>query len=83
MMNWICHGFLLMALLNPTLGHAETKEEWIELGARIHGGLAPSSRLASGSGWTLERLKVGPRVLSIVYDQEPQDRRGPALHDRR
>ena len=45
----------LFAVVGGTLalsaGHAETPEEWIKLGAQVHGDLAPSSppEFASGS----------------------------------
>jgi hypothetical protein len=35
------HTLLALALLLPTTAHAETREEWIALGARVHGAFGP------------------------------------------
>ena len=40
-MRKIRHIALVAALLVPTIGHAETKDEWITLGTRIHGAFGP------------------------------------------
>ena len=37
----IRHIAVIAALLVPTSAHAETKQEWITLGARVHGGFGP------------------------------------------
>ena len=47
-------GVALVALAAVSVvsdaGRAETPEQWIELGVRVHGGSAPSFRPASASG---------------------------------
>jgi hypothetical protein len=51
----------------PRLATPKLKKNGLSSAPGFMVALAPSSRLASRSGWTLERLKVGPRALSIVY----------------
>jgi hypothetical protein len=46
----IRHTLLVLTLLFPVTGHAETKEEWVTLGARIHGAFGPFIPVA-GSDW--------------------------------
>jgi formylmethanofuran dehydrogenase subunit E len=59
---------LLAALLWPATGHAETKDEWIALGARIHGAFGPLIPVGIRIGLdAVEKLKPEPRALSVVY----------------
>jgi hypothetical protein len=44
----------------PASARAEPLEEWITLGARVHGGL----RIGLDA---LERLKAGPRDVTVLY----------------
>jgi hypothetical protein len=54
--------------LYPSIGQAETKDEWIALGARIHGAFGPfipvGIRIVLDA---VEKLKPEPRGLSVIY----------------
>jgi formylmethanofuran dehydrogenase subunit E len=57
-----------VALLIPTTGHAETKEEWITLGARIHGAFGPFIPVGIRIGLdAVDKLKADPRGLTVTY----------------
>jgi formylmethanofuran dehydrogenase subunit E len=59
---------LLAILLVPAAGHAETKEEWISLGARIHGAFGPFIPVGIRIGLdALDKLKAEPRGLTVTY----------------
>jgi formylmethanofuran dehydrogenase subunit E len=59
---------LLAVILFPAVSHAETKEEWITLGARIHGAFGPFIPVGIRIGLdAVEKLKADPRGLSVVY----------------
>jgi len=47
----IRHIVLALALIGPFAAHAETKEEWIALGARIHGAFGPFIPVGIRIGW--------------------------------
>jgi formylmethanofuran dehydrogenase subunit E len=50
------------------LGRAETPEEWIRLGTRIHGGFGALIPVGIRIGLDArERLKADPRGLTVVY----------------
>jgi|ERR1700687_1413629 len=67
-MNWIRHTFLALAVLLPTAASAETKEEWITLGARIHGAFGPFIPVGIRIGLdAVDKLKAGPRGLTVTY----------------
>jgi hypothetical protein len=69
---------LLLALLFPAAAQADTKEEWIALGARVHGGFGPFIPVGIRIGIeALERLKA-PRHEVIVTYTDPACRRAPA-----
>lgn len=54
--------------LGCTSAHAQTKEQWIELGARIHGGFGVLIPIGIKIGLDAkERLKAEPRTLLITY----------------
>jgi formylmethanofuran dehydrogenase subunit E len=55
-------------LLVPASGHAETKEEWITLGTRIHGAFGPFIPVGIRIGLdAADKLKADPRGLSVTY----------------
>jgi hypothetical protein len=58
---------VLLVMLS-TAAPAETPEEWIALGARVHGGFGSFIPLGIKIGLdALERLKVKPREVAVVY----------------
>jgi formylmethanofuran dehydrogenase subunit E len=64
----IGHTLLVLALLIPATGHAESKEEWINLGARIHGAFGPFIPVGIRIGLdAVDKLKAGPRGLTVTY----------------
>jgi formylmethanofuran dehydrogenase subunit E len=64
----IYRTILVAALLFPVAGHAETKDEWITLGARVHGGFGPLIAVGIRIGLDAkEKLHADPRGLSVVY----------------
>jgi formylmethanofuran dehydrogenase subunit E len=68
MMKKLHHTLLALALLLPTAGHAETKEEWIALGARVHGAFGPFIPVGIRIGLdAIDKLKSGPRDLTVTY----------------
>ncbi len=62
--------FLAATAFAPVLSRAETPEEWVQLGTRVHGffgGFVPVGiRIGLDAR---ERLKAGMRQMSIVYYQ--------------
>jgi hypothetical protein len=62
--------FLVAALLliAPSAAKADTPEEWIALGARVHGGFGAFIPLGIKIGLdAVEKLKAQPRELAVVY----------------
>jgi formylmethanofuran dehydrogenase subunit E len=54
--------------LLPAAGHADSKEEWINLGARIHGAFGPFIPVGIRIGLdAVDRLKAEPRDLTVAY----------------
>jgi formylmethanofuran dehydrogenase subunit E len=52
----------------PLVGNAETPEEWIALGARVHGAFGSFIPLGIKIGLdAMSRLNAKPRELTIVY----------------
>jgi formylmethanofuran dehydrogenase subunit E len=67
MMKWLRHASLVLALLAPVCLHAETKEEWINLGARIHGAFGPLIPVGIRIGLdAMEKLHRRPRELTVT-----------------
>ena len=67
-MRAIRHTFLALALLVPATAHAETKDEWITLGGRIHGAFGPFIPVGIRIGLdAADRLKADPRGLTVTY----------------
>jgi formylmethanofuran dehydrogenase subunit E len=52
----------------PATARAQSPEEWITLGARVHGGFGAFIPVGIRVGLdALERLKAGPREVTVVY----------------
>jgi formylmethanofuran dehydrogenase subunit E len=67
-MNRTCLAFLALAVLLPAAANAETKEEWITLGAKVHGAFGPFILVGIRIGLdAVDRLKAGPRGLTVTY----------------
>lgn len=67
-MEIIRNTLLVVALLVPVGGHAETKGEWIALGARVHGGFGPFIPVGIRIGLdAMERLKADRHDLTVLY----------------
>ena len=59
---------LAAAILVPTIAGAETKDEWITLGARIHGAFGPLIPVGIRIGLdAVDKLKPGPRQIAVTY----------------
>jgi len=67
-MSKLRHTLLGIALLAPVCAHAESKEEWITLGARIHGAFGPFIPVGIRIGLdAMDKLHPGPRELTVTY----------------
>jgi formylmethanofuran dehydrogenase subunit E len=64
-----CRGLLVAALLLlPMAARAETPDEWVTLGARVHGGFGAFIPLGIRIGLdAVKRLDAKPRELSVLY----------------
>ena len=62
-------GLVLVTLVAGTVApRAETPEEWVKLGARVHGGYGAFIPLGVRIGLdAVERLKAEPRQLRVLY----------------
>jgi formylmethanofuran dehydrogenase subunit E len=60
---------LAFILIIPSIAVAETKDEWIALGARIHGGFGPLIPVGIRIGLdAMDKLKPGgPREITVTY----------------
>jgi len=59
---------LALALVAPTVVQAETPEEWIALGTRVHGGFGAFIPLGIKIGQdAMQRLNAKPRELAVTY----------------
>jgi formylmethanofuran dehydrogenase subunit E len=64
----IVHALLGVVMVVPCISHAETKEEWIALGARIHGAFGPFIPVGIRIGLDAkEKLHAEPRGLMVTY----------------
>jgi formylmethanofuran dehydrogenase subunit E len=62
------HIIILLAMLVPAAANAETKEEWIARGARVHGGFGPFIPVGIRIGIdALERLKAPRHEVIVTY----------------
>jgi hypothetical protein len=71
---WIKSGFLAVALMAwCAAARAETPEEWITLGARVHGGFGSFIPVGIRIGLdALKRLDAQPRGVTVVYYSGPK-----------
>jgi len=61
---------LLMIAVAPAAAGAETPEEWVKLGARMHGGFGSFIPVGIRIGEdAMKRLDARPRELSVVFYQ--------------
>jgi len=61
-------SIVVFSALAWTAAHAETPEEWVRLGTRIHGGFGAFIPVGIRIGIdALERLQARPRELSVLY----------------
>ncbi len=61
-------ALVLALLLVPATASAETKEEWIALGARVHGGFGPFIPVGIRIGLdAMERLKADRHDVTVLY----------------
>ena len=59
---------LAAVLLQPVTARAETPDEWVTLGARVHGGFGAFIPLGIKIGLdAVKRLDAKPRELSVLY----------------
>jgi formylmethanofuran dehydrogenase subunit E len=64
----IVHTLLVLAVLLPGHALAETKEEWIALGARVHGAFGPFIPVGIRIGLDAkDKLHADPRGLAVTY----------------
>src|ERR1700761_9605193 len=62
------HAVLALTLLAAPAAHAETKDEWIALGARVHGAFGPFIPVGIRIGLDAkEKLRADPRGLTVTY----------------
>jgi formylmethanofuran dehydrogenase subunit E len=67
-MRRIHHTLLAAALFLPVAAQAETRDEWIALGSRIHGAFGPFIPVGIRIGLDArEKLKADPRGLTVTY----------------
>ena len=69
------HLLVLLAVIHLSLSpaRAETAQEWATLGARVHGGYGAFIPLGVKIGLDArEKLKAGPRELSVLYFDNPK-----------
>lgn len=63
----------IFALAGAASGRAETPEEWVKLGARVHGAFGSFIPVGIRIGLdALERLNVEPRGVTVVYYSGPK-----------
>ena len=67
-MKRIVIAALLLFLLPPICANAETPDEWVTLGTRVHGGFGAFIPLGIKIGLdAVSRLDAKPRELSVLY----------------
>jgi FmdE, Molybdenum formylmethanofuran dehydrogenase operon len=61
-------AFLIAVISSATTAYAETPDEWITLGARVHGGFGTFIPVGIRIGLdALQRLNAGPREVTVAY----------------
>jgi formylmethanofuran dehydrogenase subunit E len=66
--QYVLMALMLMAGPSASPAHAESPEEWIALGTRVHGGFGAFIPLGIRIGLdAVARLHAGPRGLAVVY----------------
>jgi hypothetical protein len=64
----ISAALLVLLCMLPGAAGAQTKEQWIELGSRIHGGFGVLIPIGIRIGLDAkERLKAQPREITVTY----------------
>jgi formylmethanofuran dehydrogenase subunit E len=59
---------LLLPLITPSASRSETREQWIELGARVHGGFGTFIPVGIRIGLdALDKLKTDKRGVSVTF----------------
>jgi formylmethanofuran dehydrogenase subunit E len=59
---------LVVLIFATSAAHSETKEEWIALGARVHGGFGPFIPVGIRIGIdALQRLKAERHEVTVTY----------------
>ncbi len=67
-MNCVRYTILALAVMVPISAQAETKDEWIALGTRIHGAFGPFIPVGIRIGLdAIEKLRPGPREITVTY----------------
>ena len=67
-MKGFCYLVLLSILAISSEASAETKDDWIALGTRIHGAFGPFIPVGIRIGLdAVDRLKAGTRDLKVTY----------------
>jgi formylmethanofuran dehydrogenase subunit E len=69
-MRWVVAvlSFVTFVNCNFPIAHAETPEEWVTLGARVHGAYGAFIPVGIKIGLdAMERLQAKPRELAVVY----------------
>jgi hypothetical protein len=65
----IRHTLLAVLISGCSIAHAETREDWISLGARIHGAFGPFIPVGIRIGLDAkEKLHADPRGLAVTYN---------------
>ncbi len=64
---------LLLAFVVNTDLRAETPDEWVKLGARVHGGFGSFIAVGIKIGMdAIQRLGAEPRTLAVIYYDNPE-----------
>jgi formylmethanofuran dehydrogenase subunit E len=70
MTNLVRSILAALVLCCATTAHAETPEEWVKLGARVHGGFGSFIPVGIRIGEdAMTRLDTKPRELAVVFYQ--------------